>query len=232
MKSTVSVILALSLVTPAISAAPQSGVGQPHITPTERALWSHALRELRPGDAIAILVRTDGQIVPLGERYVVGADDAGLTVINLSAAAFSPSTRDALRGTARHHPDLFVAAERGVAVTVNESVSLSADGVFERGRRVAELTQVFERIETPQIAGITGGKSAGNRIGCGLVAWFGGGIAGGMIGLLIGALLSQHSHDSIPAPVAIGLIAGEAAGTAFVWHKCWSTGTKTIYRAP
>lgn len=124
------------------------------------------------------------------------------------------------------------AAERGVRVALNDSVSLSPEGVFDRTQKVAELMQVVERIGAQEIAGITGGKSAGRRVGCGLVAWFGGGIAGGMIGGLIGALLSPHSHDQFPASFVIGLVAGEAAGIAFVWHKCWSTGTRTIYSAP
>jgi hypothetical protein len=111
--------------------------GQPH-EPVDQD-WSR-VGQMKPGTEIVVTVKGS----PPAERHCVAADEADLTVLNLTDPTLPAAARDVLRDMAANHPDYFALADK--QSFVNGTVRVAPDGVSFADRKVADLGQVVETI--------------------------------------------------------------------------------------
>lgn len=115
-------------------------------------------------DSIAVFTRPDrAQVAPgtivlvstrggaAAERIFVNAGDADIVVLNTALPALSRNAASTLRDIATRYPDSIIAAEAGALRTL-DTVRLGRDGVFVSGQKIAELTQILERISRADVA--------------------------------------------------------------------------------
>jgi hypothetical protein len=119
---------------------------------TRAAAQSQSLRD-RVADAAWVGVRLvpggrDVQVTrrqePPRARVFVTADEAGLTVLNLSDPPLPRTARRVLRQLAAAHPDWLLAADRAYT---EDTVRLERDGVFVGSRLVADRAHLVEHID-------------------------------------------------------------------------------------
>lgn len=177
--------------------------------------WSR-IRKLRPGTDIVVTVSGASP----ARRYILAADDAGMTLLNLTDPGLPRAARNALRDLNARNPELILASERG-AILLEGDVRLESGGVFVATQRVADRAQIVERIGRTEVAlvktpprgrgagtGAAVGAAVGAALGLGLAsglcdgshcyasgyvmaaAWLGAG------GLGIGALLGEMGHHA------------------------------------
>lgn len=79
------------------------------------------------------------------QRTFVHAGDVDIVVLNTALPALSRNTVKTLRDLAARHPDAIILAEAGGSWTL-DNVRLVRDGVFVSNQKVADLTQILERI--------------------------------------------------------------------------------------
>jgi hypothetical protein len=106
--------------------------------------WSR-LRRLEPGTAITVTVQGS----PPGKRYVVLADEASLIVLDLAYPGLPAAAARILRDMATSHPEYFAAVQ--ARVFVDRDLHVGPDGVFLADRKVADLSQVVERISRSDV---------------------------------------------------------------------------------
>jgi hypothetical protein len=175
--------------------------------------WSR-IRKLQPGTEIVVIVTGASPAT----RYVLAADDSGMTLLNLTDPGLPRAARNALRDLNARNPELILASERG-QVLLEGDVRLESGGVFVATQRVADRKQIVARIARTEVAevkspprgrgagtGAVVGAAVGAALGLGLAsglcdgshcyasgyvraaAWFGAG------GLGIGALVGEMGH--------------------------------------
>jgi hypothetical protein len=219
MKSTLSLVLTMSLIVTAFPAAAQD--------PRESD-WSR-VRKLAPGSEIAIKV--DGS--PEARRSLLAVDSSGLTVLNVADPAIPPETRRLLRDIASNHADSLAGARHGGTFLLDDNQRIAPDGVFVRGRKVADL-DVIEIIarrdigEISKLATVNRGAAAGGAIG------------GALGGVFVGFRFAQYlayspchgsctKNETLMMLSLAGIpVAGGVLGYLATRHK----GPVIVYRGP
>jgi hypothetical protein len=110
--------------------------------------WA-AIRTLGPGTEVIVAVKGS----PPVERYVVGTDESNLTLLNLSDPTLSRAVTRVLLSLASAHPEYLTGTSRA-GQFVDHDVRAGPDGVFEGGRRVAEIGQLVQTFTQSDVAEI------------------------------------------------------------------------------
>ena len=153
-----------------------------------------------------------------GRRYVVLADESGLTVLNLIDSTLPRAATRVLLDMAVHHPEAFA------GTFVDHKVRVGPEGVFVTGRKVAELRQLVEHIARDDVAEIKKMASGADR--CAMAGGAGGLLVGGLIGAKIGEAVLDPSNLSA---MVLGMLGGWGAGAILGYRACRHQGE---YRAP
>jgi hypothetical protein len=90
-----------------------------------------------------IILTTDAS--PESRRRLVAADQAGITVVDLSDTGLPDRAKRVLRELLQQSPDALVRAVHGGTV-VHGGVRIAPEGVSLEGRRVADLDDVLQRV--------------------------------------------------------------------------------------
>jgi hypothetical protein len=207
----ISLVLALSVVNPPVSAA----------EPT----WSR-VGTLHPGTAIIVITKDS----PAAARYFIAADDAQLTSLNLTN--LPTKLRDVLRQTATDHPTYFTAARSQTTFQLERKVQIGPDGVFLDGHKIGELRQILETTARDDISTLTTAAVHRSRIGCGFAGyggWFLGGIVGATAGMAIALAVGTDSDAAAQGALLGGTVAGGIAGSVWVYRKCLVKPEQVIY---
>jgi len=99
----------------------------------------------RPDIAPGTEVKVSARGAPSAPRYFVDAGEIDIILLNTSSSMLRGNAARALRDIAARHPESLVAAEAG-SLGIFDNLHLGPDGVFLDGRRVADMTQILERI--------------------------------------------------------------------------------------
>ncbi len=183
--------------------------------PVIKSSWA-PVRALRPGTQI--LLTTAGSLS--GERYVLNADESGLTLLNLTDPAIPEEARVTLAAAARSHHEYFVPAQPALTHRLSEQVSLGPNGVFVGRRKILTLEDIVERVERERVVEIRemhpGAVSQG-------MAW--GMLGGGAVGVVqmlakCGTNWKQETSSC-----------GNLAGAGLVIFPLWGLGLGALYGA-
>jgi hypothetical protein len=190
--------------------------------------WSR-VRKLAPG--IEIIVTVAGS--QPGGRYVVRADESGLTLVNVADLSIPAAAEGVLRGVASNHPEYFSAAQQGGTFVLEMSVRLAREGVFVGGRKVADLGRVVENIARSDVAEIKTrhkGRGAWGHLGP-LGGYFVGAMSGGYgAGFACQASVGRDRCDT--AAFLTGALVGGIAGGVHGFRAASRETENIIYRAP
>jgi hypothetical protein len=162
-----------------------------------------------------------------GNRHVVTVDDSNLTVLNVTDPALPAAATSVLRVVAAHRPAVLAAAQRGETFLLEKNVRVAREGVFVSDRKVAELTQVVERIGQHDVAEIRIAKRDANAFGCTAAAYVGGAVLGGLPGALVGGAVNRDTGGAL-----VGMMVGWPVGATVVYRKCRHKPEQLIYHAP
>ena len=179
--------------------------------------WSKVAR-IKAGSTINLTVAGDLRV----KRMFVSANDAGLTVLDLSAPSLSWQVKRVLMDTAAENPERYDEAYSSFQV---DDVLVSQDGVFLSDQRVAATEDVVIRVPRERVVEISRPKSnaAAAKTAGGLLGFFLGATAGGGIGAAIGG--SEGG--------ALGVLIGMLAGIWFgIWRGSKVNDNPIVYRAP
>jgi hypothetical protein len=189
--------------------------------------WSR-VRKLEPG--MEIMVTANGS--QSGKRYVLSADDSGITVLTLTDPALPAAAREVLRDLASRNPAHFTDAQKGGTLLLDKNVRLQSVGVFVGDQKIADFGQIMTRIARTDVAQIKIERAKG-RPGTGALL----GLAGG-IGLGVWAVNNVscpgESNFSSCMGTRLGLIPLLGAlGGAIVGGYAWQHKTEEIiYSVP
>jgi hypothetical protein len=253
MKSALSLTLIVSLVAPAVPMAAQEktetlvsfGAPGPASPMTAGALTRAVTREAarlaavpqgNPAQSdwarvIKLAPLTEITVTVKGSkatRYFVLADEAGLTVLNLTDRTLTYDARHALLYMASHHPEYFSDAQKGTVAASRfsgENVRVGPDGAFVAGRKVADLERISRidvvEITSPTAQHVSGGAKKGALIGAG-------------VGALVWGLVSLNCHNEESWCGVKILFAGIGAGIGAIAGALHHTPApeRVVYRAP
>jgi len=106
---------------------------------------------LEPGAEVT--VRTPGSAPRT--RYFVAADDAAVTLLDVSDPALPPGVAKLLRRTAAKHPDRLAQLQSSGQTTLflDRQMSVSPSGLFVGATKIGALTQFVERIARADVEG-------------------------------------------------------------------------------
>jgi len=191
--------------------------------------WSR-VRELASGTEVTVTVKGSQP----GKRYVVLANESGLTSLNLTAVGLQFPAARVLLDMASHHPENLLAAHTGRTVE-QDNVRVGPDGVFMAGRKVADLGQVVEtiaRIDVEIRTVRTRGSVSGAAIGTGA-----GLLLGSVTFLAIGfnhcLTVNGGCHGAWGPLSGLALVGFPVAGGLWGYHHGHTTVIEeVIYRAP
>lgn len=163
-------------------------------------------------------------------RYVVHADEYGLTALNVSSPALPPDARSALIDAASDNPDSFEKALRGEAIRVNRHVRFANRSVVVDDREALDVSAIVDDIDRGSVVEVRLVDRAVKRgAGWGAVA----GVAVGTAAVFLncGAHWDRETPTCrnltgimIPFATGIGTGVGAAVGAG-------SRISTTIYRA-
>jgi hypothetical protein len=140
MKSAVVFALIGSLMMPSMSVAGQEGASRS---------WS-TIRHWEPGTEVTVRTPAFEQ----HRRHFIAADDAAITLLNLSGAGLPPNVAKPLLRIVVEHPEYFPVPD-GKTVVLDKRVSLDSSGIFVSGQKVAEYSEIVERIARTDLEGGT-----------------------------------------------------------------------------
>jgi hypothetical protein len=167
-----------------------------------------------------------------GGRYVVRADEAALTVLNVTDT-LSGAAKEVLRGVASSHPEYFSAAQRGGTFVFEKGVRLGLNGLFVSDRKVADLGQIVENIARDDVAEIKirrRGRGVWGHLGP-LGGYFIGAMSGGLaVGFACQAAAGRDRCDS--GAFGAGALVGGVAGGVHGFRAARRETEDVIYRAP
>jgi hypothetical protein len=190
--------------------------------------WSR-VRRLSAGTEVIVTVEGSQ---PRG-RFIVRADDSGLTVLNVTDLPLPAAVKSVLRGVASRHPDYLLAAPQGGTFVLEQSVRLRPDGVFVDDQKVADLGQVIETIARDDIAEIKTrkkGRGVWGHLGP-LGGYFVGAMSGGVVaGIVCQAAAGRDRCDS--GAFLTGMLGGGIAGGVYGFRAANRETDNIIYRAP
>jgi len=208
-----------------------SSAADPRGQDSRRSLadWSRVLN-LKRGAEIT-LIRSG---LSADRRHMLRADENGLTVLNVVIAPALPAaTRKMLIRTASEHPDYFLRAQQGEDVSLSAPhLRLTAEGVVDGDRKIANLDRIVESIPRTDVAEIrTMSKHVGRHVKRGLLI---GVIAGGAFGVLAGAGCASSDCGDAAGWMAAGAVVGAGYGTMIgtVVGVIAPRSPNVIYRAP
>lgn len=188
--------------------------------------WSR-VRKLKPGREITVAIRDTGQ----NSRTLISADEAGITVLNLTDPVLPESAARVLRETALQHPEYFANAMRGDTFLL-DGVRMTATGLYLGDRRIADLQQFIQRHATSEIAQIrvvNKGRGFWGRLGP-IGGYFIGGMAGGYAG---GVICRGTGHrDCDTGPFLTGMLIGGVTGGIYGFSAARREVDDVIYQAP
>jgi hypothetical protein len=171
--------------------------------------WSRVSR-LAPGTAVTVTA-TGAR----GQRYVIDAGDAGLTVLNLTDPTLSGSVIKVLRDVATHHPAWFQAARAGQSFQLEKGVRIGPDGLWVSGRTAADWSGIVTEITRRDVIEIRGPLPHSARRDALLGLAVGGALFGGVAaGMCAASGGTGPCAGEVAAAAAIGggLMAGLGAG--------------------
>ena len=199
--------------------------------------WSR-VTQLQPGRDIILT----GAGFERAQRYLLRADESGLTVLNVNSPELSDDVRKTLISTAADHPDYFFEAHDGATFQLRPPVRLSRTGVLIRlspagivvgGRSVADLEQVVQHVAKEDLGELfVNRKHLGDHMRRGLVI---GAIAGALGGAVLahcepGAELCWSASQRAVLGAVAGVYVGFPLGT--VIGLIAPRSPDVIYRAP
>ena len=180
---------------------------------------------------VAIKATTTIRLIAVGdaqvEREFVSANDAGMTVLNLSLPALPGRVKRVVKDTATKNPERFEPAH--LPLEVGDDFRMSPDGVFLSGRRVAATEDVVIRIPRDRVVEVSRKKMSAFEAR----VWTNG--AGWLLGLVAGWGIGKAAGGSEGAAIgaAIGTGAGVVVGLWRGGFRGRSANVKSIiYRAP
>jgi hypothetical protein len=150
------------------SSPPQAGWSQRHALSD----WSRVVNLYR-GTEIKLIVGTLRE----GRRYLIHADDSGITVLNLEHRSLPRSVRKKLRDAARHNPGALLAANHSVR-EIDSGVRIGPAGLFHKNRKLKDLAEVIASHQRVDVLQISRPERRGSRAGA-----FAGGLAGFLVGV-------------------------------------------------
>jgi len=214
-----AVLIALLAGMPALAEAQSSGkpAQPPKAAKSSKQAWADwsKVARIEAGSTINLTVAGNLRVA----RMFVSANDAGMTVLNLSAPSLSGRVKSVLRDTATEHPERYDSSFKV------DDVRVSQDGVFLKDQRVAATDDVVIRVPRERVVEVSRPKEnvAAARIGGGLLGYVLGPLVGGTIGRVVAGT----------AGLVYGLLVGMVAG---IWIGIWRGGkvndNPIIYRAP
>jgi len=102
--------------------------------------------DVAPGTLVLVSTRGGAP----AERTFVHAGDADIVVLNTALPALSRDQVNTLRDIAARYPDALIAAEGGASRTF-DTVQLGRNGVFVSSQKIADLTQILERVSRADV---------------------------------------------------------------------------------
>jgi hypothetical protein len=113
--------------------------------------WAR-VRALEPGSHI--VVRINGRSAP-ATRYFISADDASITLLNVTSPTLPNEAKRALRKLAARQSAELAAIERNVLL--KDRVRIGPDGVFIANDKVATIDDVVETVARAEIVDVESG---------------------------------------------------------------------------
>jgi hypothetical protein len=219
LKSALCWLLVTSLVTSLAACATASGPRQIDAGPGGGPPpwnWSR-VGEIAPAAAIA--VTTKGS--PAGSRYFVRADEAGVTVLNLTDPALPGAATRVLRRMASQRPENFAAMQESRTFE-EDTVRVGRSGVFVSDRKVADFERVVETLSRNDVTEISGPVVARGSVS--------GAILGGWLGFGVGVVPALGG--ATPGLAWLLLLGSVTAGAFLGSHWSSHLTEGVIYRAP
>jgi hypothetical protein len=196
-----------------------SAAAQPPSTIDGRSNWQHVVR-LKPGTEIVLEVHG---LTPVS-RHFLSADDSELVVLDLTDPALPKEVRRTLRELAVKHPRFLDPGGR--VRTRHGRVHVTAEGVFVRDQKVAQLEDVFDRIARRDVVMVaTPRKRHGSARGA-LV----GAAAGFVGGWFFARLPLRFAYSGNPLWL-VAMIGLPIAGAVLGYEAETRTTQTIIYRA-
>jgi hypothetical protein len=88
-------------------------------------------------------------------------------------------------------------------------------------------TRLVRRYAREAIVEVRMARPPSHPVACGMAAYFGGALIGGLPGAVVGGLVGRDS-----GPALVGMAAGWTLGGTHVYRKCRAPSERVIYRAP
>ena len=123
-----------------IAAQSAAGDATRQVGTLKDSAWSR-VRRIAPGAEVTVTVRGSQG----AKRYFVVANQSELTVLNLNHDQVPRAGADALRRTVASHPEIFIGTGP-LGTFVDGAVRVTPDGVFRGDQKVADLTEIVERL--------------------------------------------------------------------------------------
>jgi hypothetical protein len=152
MKAALPLTLTASLLASSLPAQAQQRYfppppSQQYAPPPPSSDWTH-VRAIAPGTKVAV------EAVGLGgqdSQYFVSATDRAVTLLAPGDVDLSRGARRFLIELAGTHPDIFKSPQRWVEYRHGD-VHVNPDGVFVRGRKVADLSEITRTVDAGDVA--------------------------------------------------------------------------------
>jgi hypothetical protein len=212
---------------PVVLTIPQAGGDAPSDSarspsPELEAPWAD-VQEIESGQDIALTVHGS----PSAWRYFVAADEASITVLDVTDGRIPNDVRRVLVDTAWERPERFVLARGGGTSLLDRRLDLRLGpaGVMLKGRGIIGLDEIVGQIARPEVAKIVTKERAVARG----IGW--GALAGGLLGLGLRTAMCRNGcetlGDALILPFATGVGIGVGAGIGSTTHV-----RTTVYEAP
>lgn len=188
--------------------------------------WSR-VQAVMPGSRLTV-ARNAGE--PQTDLYFIEASDPLLVVAGVAKLSLPKHVKQTLLASANARPDLWRKVLDGSDVFLTDRLRLSENGLFDRGRKLADLDQLIQQIRRDDIESIGLVRQKASlkaTIGGGAGAFLGG------LGLnLILGLSEFRCGTSCGQLTALLLIGPTLAGTAAGYHADRHEMTTLIYQRP
>jgi hypothetical protein len=195
--------------------------------PAAAQAWSR-VRALAAGEQVNVTADRGP-----GERYVLHADDSGLTFLNVSDISIPNKARELLRSVAQLHPEYFREARANAVFVWDNGVRMDAAGLSVDGRSAATLGQIVESMSRERVAEITirhKGRGVWAHLGP-LGGYFVGSLSAGLIGGPACQAAAGPGRCDSGAFLA-GAVGGGIAGAVYGVRAASRVTEEVIYRAP
>ena len=138
------------------------GIAVPASAQPQTDLWAH-VQKLDPGTEIAVTPK--GSYVA-GQRFFLAANETQLVTLNLTNPELPRAAKNLLRSVAESNTTFLVSTVYSGSTMSDDDVRLGAKGIFLGQNKVAEMSDVIERLPRDQVGSVTrpgGGPLVLNR---------------------------------------------------------------------